>query len=410
MEMEESTMTSSLPPIPDHILIKCEYSSDTSSDGGESKGTNIKPRQPENLPLVDEIDLQQCLVSPRKSWHASAIQGVVIGKKQLELMCNHAKTNEGAAGFQACPCCRRFVRVGGNNSLCDIESGDDAAMKSFVPMSSQAKNENKVVDIKGDESGDMLTSLWTSITSIQSPMAAPPLVTGDKIQNYTITETIVQGWLYKKATGDDFSGRRWWKPRWVTLALAESPTTLVPTPCLLSHRAPGVPYPASIIELTPSTVIMAIERTRSSETENKQLPGTSDREEWNRHCFQIVHAHNQDGESQKTTRIFTAPASERNEWVFVLNNALLAYEKRLSKARSNTAKNMSGELVEKQMHDKELQGQLSRTKKGCGSTMRSLSPLRGTKASMIGGGLPPSNPRRGVKSPTVQFDRRDDAS
>ena len=247
MEMEESTMTSSLPPIPDHILIKCEYSSDTSSDGGESKGTNIKPRQPENLPLVDEIDLQQCLVSPRKSWHASAIQGVVIGKKQLELMCNHSKTNEGAAGFQACPCCRRFVRVGGNNSLCDIESGDDAAMKSFVPMSSQAKNENKVVDVKGDESGDMLTSLWTSITSIQSPKAAPPLVTGDKIQNYTITETIVQGWLYKKATGDDFSGRRWWKPRWVTLALAENPTTIVPTPCLLSHRAPGVPYPASII-------------------------------------------------------------------------------------------------------------------------------------------------------------------
>jgi hypothetical protein len=51
-------------------------------------------------------------------------------------------------------------------------------------------------------------------------MAAPPLVRGDKIQHYTITETIVQGWLYKKGSGNDIWGKTWWKPRWVTLAVS----------------------------------------------------------------------------------------------------------------------------------------------------------------------------------------------
>jgi len=64
-----------------------------------------------------------------------------------------------------------------------------------------------------------VTTLTMQPTLMQA-MAAPPLVTGDELQDFTITETIVQGWLYKKGTGGDFSGRRWWKPRWVTLAVS----------------------------------------------------------------------------------------------------------------------------------------------------------------------------------------------
>ena len=39
--------------------------------------------------------------------------------------------------------------------------------------------------------------------------------------NYKVKETIVQGWLHKKGTGNDFLGMRWWKPRWVTLAVSD---------------------------------------------------------------------------------------------------------------------------------------------------------------------------------------------
>jgi len=144
-----------------------------------------------------------------------------------------------------------------------------------------------------------------------------------------------------------------WKPRWVTLALAESSATDIPMPILISHWAPGVPYPASIVELTDSTVIMAIERTHlkptssssSSSLKNKEnhqqlQQQTEDTFEWNRHCFQIVHTHHQDNLTtpNTTTRIFTAPIKDRNEWVFAMNAALLDYEKRLNKARNDSAK------------------------------------------------------------------------
>lgn len=97
---------------------------------------------------------------------------------------------------------------------------------------------------------------------------------------------------------------------------------------------------------------MAIDRTHSdnftattcgSNENDEQQNG----KEWNRHCFQIVHAHNQDGGSgtKTTTRIFTAPIEERNEWVFAMNNALLAYEKRLGKARSDAAKNQCMDIL-----------------------------------------------------------------
>ena len=100
---------------------------------------------------------------------------------------------------------------------------------------------------------------------------------------------------------------------------------------------------------------MAIERThlkQTSSSSNSSLIGknkenhqqlqqqTEDTFEWNRHCFQIVHTHHQDNVTtpNTTTRIFTAPIEDRNEWVFAMNAALLDYEKRMSKARNDAAK------------------------------------------------------------------------
>lgn len=408
-----------MPPIPRHIIFKHEddIRGELSGDGADS---NSKPTPPHNLPLVDEIDLQQCLISPSQPWRASEIQGVVIGKEHLEVICKAAGagTIGGAGGsypgvgvgngFQACPCCRRFIQ---QNSHGDIESGDDAAMKS-PPTSA-------VIASRPEEEGATLTSLvqaavttLTTQPSIMQPMGAPPLVAGDRLKNYTVVETIVQGWLYKKGTGGDWAGRRWWKPRWVTLALAEDPSTVVPKPILISHRAPGVPYPASAIELTESTVIMAIERMRgetsSDGKEQARHSHAPTKAEWNRHCLQIVHTQHQDNKTtpQTTTRIFTAPAEDRNEWSFAINKAILAYEKRLGRARSDAANHEYRAAMQARKSRRlggsgspelrrELEGEKREEQREPDrSGMRSHSPLHVM-------GLPPTAPRRRlVRSPS----------
>lgn len=92
---------------------------------------------------------------------------------------------------------------------------------------------------------------------------------------------------------------------------------------------------------------MAIERTHgknnaggggSPDRREGERPATPTKEEWNRHCFQIVHTKHVDNVTtpQTTTRIFTAPVQDRNEWVFALNNALMGHERRLGKARKAT--------------------------------------------------------------------------
>ena len=231
--------------VPRHIILKhddddaIEVSSSNDSDAENTKPVLLRQPQPRHLPLVDEIDLQQVLISPSQPWKASAIQGIVIGKEQLEVICKKAAatTNDGvsagnstpAAGNkpQACPCCRRFIIRKGS----DIDSGDDASVAT--PHTPDRQQHAALEESKdSNESNSTLTSLVhaavttltmqpTTYSSISwQPMAAPPLASGDEIKEYTIKQTIVQGWLYKKGTGADFSGRRWWKPRWVTLAVS----------------------------------------------------------------------------------------------------------------------------------------------------------------------------------------------
>ena len=96
-------------------------------------------------------------------------------------------------------------------------------------------------------------------------------------------------------------------------------------PLIISHHAPGVPFPAHVMELNESTVVMAIERTTQMAT--KDADG-EDIEEWNRHCIKIVNS------GTNESRMFTAPLQERNEWAFVINKQLYSMEERLKKARA----------------------------------------------------------------------------
>ena len=228
------------------------------------------------------MDLKQCILSPRPTWSPELIQGVVIGKDEL-LACNNRVVGWNANGsavcgascdggnwkggdLKACPCCRRFIQCeiqggrsgdvangsscasgsigavfenGANNktSSCDSEIKGINALAMGLASSFAAvsfyRGENGDADHR-EESHEMVCGALSTSTTESTAMssasvasavaiAAPPLLAGDKVRQgleFTIKETIVQGWLHKKGTGNDIFGSRWWKPRWVTLAVS----------------------------------------------------------------------------------------------------------------------------------------------------------------------------------------------
>ena len=280
------------PPIPTQIVID-DDEKECPRSPQQQKTTTTPAIIPRNLPLVDEIDLRQCFTFDKLPSPAS-MQGMVIGKEELNVICGRATQSfDDAANqtycsdhggsrsnnnvtpvrrkgeFKACPCCRRYIEnfepvsPGSVETSSTIEQqkqhlqqqqkqlqvqGDDTLQKSNSTDDNMDVDVDEINNSTSTETfgswnlqRSMLTStMGSSLLSLfntgvencgaledfnthqeeEFNMTAPPLAQGDKIQHYTITETIVQGWLYKKGSGNDIWGRRWWKPRWVTLAVS----------------------------------------------------------------------------------------------------------------------------------------------------------------------------------------------
>ena len=218
------------------------------------------------------------------------MQGMVIGKEELNVICGratqsfddvathtHCSHHGGGSGksnnvspnsspvrqqgdFKACPCCRRYIEnfdhpvTPGSVETSSTTLDQLQQLQRSSPQKSNNSGDNMEVDEEDTEEygswnlqRSMLTStMGSSLMSLfngglddlnqeedEFNMSAPPLVQGDKVQHYTITETIVQGWLYKKGSGNDIWGRRWWKPRWVTFVVS-APLLLCPV-CFVLH-------------------------------------------------------------------------------------------------------------------------------------------------------------------------------
>ncbi|GMH79888.1 hypothetical protein TL16_g08310 [Triparma laevis f. inornata] len=132
------------------------------------------------------------------------------------------------------------------------------------------------------------------------------------------TKVLHEGWIYKKATGEGFFGRRNWAPRWAKLveavlpspeggfAPSETPRSEEPVPCLMMYW-----YESS---LTPSSFIVLDDCVT--------VPVDRSAEEWNSHCFDLVHL-----PAKRQTRSFSAlNAAQRDEWVSKVNKILSARE------------------------------------------------------------------------------------
>src|SRR6056300_1681157 len=135
--MTMDTLPPTHPPIPTQIVI---------DDDDASPVVTSSPSPPtisRQLPLVDEIDLRQCFLFEGIP-SASSMQGMVIGKEELNVMCGHrpratlsfddaVKHHSGTADckhhnvvsplqssrkgaiigaeFKACPCCSRYIET-----------------------------------------------------------------------------------------------------------------------------------------------------------------------------------------------------------------------------------------------------------------------------------------------------------
>ena len=126
-----------------------------------------------------------------------------------------------------------------------------------------------------------------------------------------------EGWIYKKATGEGFFGRRNWAPRWAKLVEATVPENLEigqpysslittePVPMLMMYWYENSVAPSSFI-LLDDCVTVPVDRSA---------------EEWNSHCFDIVHL-----PAKRQTRSFSAlNAPQRDEWVSKVNKLLSAH-------------------------------------------------------------------------------------
>ena len=297
--MTMDTLPPTHPPIPTQIVI----------DDDESPVVTSSPSPPtiaRQLPLVDEIDLRQCFLFEGIP-SASSMQGMVIGKEELNVMCGHrpratlsfddAAKHSGTADckhhnvvsplqssrkgatiiggeFKACPCCSRYIETFDKVAVSSAGSIETSTTSTVVEQQQQqmrhtattptrsiatSNNGNNdtamevdYVEFQNKEEEEEELGSWNLRKSVLTShvggslmsifngeleqscdaaggaiteeddfnMFAPPLVRGDKIQHYTITETIVHGWLYKKGSGNDIWGKTWWKPRWVTLAVS----------------------------------------------------------------------------------------------------------------------------------------------------------------------------------------------
>jgi hypothetical protein len=265
------------PPIPTQIVIEDDADILPSSESLPRRRSSTVV--PINLPLVDEVDLRQCFLFD-KIPSAASMQGMVIGKEELNVICgraNNTQSMDDAANrnncsrhggvrrgnsnivspnqspvrkgeFKACPCCRRYIEnldhnvSPGSVGTSSIMEEQKQQQQLCASSSQKRSNSDNMDEDDNEEYGcwnlqrSMLTStMGSSLMSLfnggsedfnhqddeeEFHMAAAPLVKGDKVHHYTITETIVQGWLYKKGSGKDIWGTRWWKPRWVTLAVS----------------------------------------------------------------------------------------------------------------------------------------------------------------------------------------------
>ncbi|GAX10059.1 hypothetical protein FisN_25Lu105 [Fistulifera solaris] len=132
---------------------------------------------------------------------------------------------------------------------------------------------------------------------------------------YYPTSVVVQGWLHKKGTGNDWLGNTSWKARWARMIMAKVDGYNCEVPLLQLYWHSSAPMPSTVI-LLESTVVLAMD--------------LSDKDQWDSSQFEIRHAATKENPTISATRIFAAPKHSRDVWVYMISEALFSFEKNMA--------------------------------------------------------------------------------
>mmetsp|Transcript_53204 Transcript_53204/g.59460 ORF Transcript_53204/g.59460 Transcript_53204/m.59460 type:complete len:267 (+) Transcript_53204:139-939(+) len=141
---------------------------------------------------------------------------------------------------------------------------------------------------------------------------------------YTVNSVIVQGYIDKKGSGFDWIGSRAWKARWAVLVWARTDGHHIDVPLLEIFWNFSSPSPSTVISLDSAVLLPEnnIDPTESSSNHPFRFKI--------RHVKKSVNPEN----SVQMTRIFScSEISERDQWVYSINQALLNYEKEKAGAK-----------------------------------------------------------------------------
>ena len=144
--------------------------------------------------------------------------------------------------------------------------------------------------------------------------------------DYQVKSSILEGWLYKKGTGNDFFRSKSWKPRWCNLVVGSILGHQDEIPMLLVSWHPSMP--ASTLFILHSRLAIAIDRKEDDSEDSEEL-----------FCFDIVapYAKTRSRENrddiQNLSRSFSGTPKDRNKWVHKINETVKDCERKLSKAR-----------------------------------------------------------------------------
>jgi len=133
-----------------------------------------------------------------------------------------------------------------------------------------------------------------------------------------ILNVIHEGWIYKKATGEGWLGRRNWSPRWAKLVEADMPNA--------EAQEGGKDAEGKDLAEGKNVLLLAMFWYETSVapsswvflTDCVTVPLDKLAEDWNSYCFECIHL-----PAMRQTRSFSAlSAAHRDEWVSVINKTL----------------------------------------------------------------------------------------
>lgn len=231
----------------------------------------------------------------------------------------HSQVNE---QVKACPFCRRYLL---NRTAALVSATSDGANVT----------EGDVLGEKGENKGNT-SSAVAPPSNVKTQTLRGNSKSKDRrrtlsdfegvVSNLTFSKVLVEGWLLKKGSGNDWLGDTKYKPRWARLVLANIPGQEVDVPVLNVYW-----FETSV---TPSSTLFLDQAIAK--------PVDRDAEEWkNVHCFDIImesppqDISDQQDERQNMKRRFAASADERNEWIYAINVALAEFKRSKSQTEGD---------------------------------------------------------------------------